>query len=68
MVRDGAAVCGCGCTGPTCSLPGEVCGSNGMTYSSMAELAEFNCNSNRNVKKEYQGPCEGEWLNVPLTH
>ena len=35
----------------------QVCGDDGQTYSSAAALSRYNCETERNIRKEYQGPC-----------
>ncbi|XP_072020465.1 uncharacterized protein [Amphiura filiformis] len=50
--------CICGCLDDTCpTIPGIVCGSNGQTYESEADMYLYNCEMDELVTVEYRGPC-----------
>lgn len=57
-VKNGEAECVCqrACSGPY----DPVCGSDGLTYSSMCELEATACALGREIRVAHRGPC-GQW-------
>ncbi|XP_059149212.1 uncharacterized protein LOC131936280 [Physella acuta] len=50
----------CACQGLRCPDPGQVCGTDGKTYSSYRSLSIAACKSgDESLKLDYKGPCQG---------
>lgn len=64
MSDDGVtADCRCQCAGEDCLMEGQVCGSNGVTYSSYRELEVWKCQTQSPqgaVTVAYRGACQSE--------
>ena len=58
----GEPVCECRCEGEKCLRDGKVCGTDGMTYSSEAELFVYACERQLRVKRAYKGQCKSEYI------
>ncbi|XP_052093084.1 uncharacterized protein LOC127729350 isoform X2 [Mytilus californianus] len=47
----------CVCYGAKCNIPGEVCGTDGVTYSSEGDLIIARCEKGKKIGLDYRGPC-----------
>ncbi|XP_064597834.1 LOW QUALITY PROTEIN: uncharacterized protein LOC135464334 [Liolophura sinensis] len=57
-VVNNQAVCDCKCHGPRCSVPGHVCGSDRLTYTSESQLIIAACALDKDIVRDYDGPCQ----------
>ena len=48
----------CACHGGKCTKPGQVCGTNGKTYQSEADLIIDRCESGKKIHVDYSGTCQ----------
>jgi len=54
------AVCECTCRGNNCRIPGEFCGTDGVTYLSYKDFDIARCQMQLfDIEKEYWGKCQG---------
>ena len=59
----------CHCTGHQCDREGQICGSDGTTYSSYRALVITACRtSNDDLIMSYPGPCQGDHLQTSLQY